>query len=251
MSIRINIAVILVWRLAILGQNPIAGLEHCDQNLIEGATVWLPATLISRQIDQQFSEEEFVECEILGTKITGVSRCNGRLVTNMDAAQGRAEIRCVLKGVIESENTGTNGPAKIDSTTSTSFTAIKIVKFDGVQLTTSPVKLEIKTSLTMTNVGTHLEGMKAVLVKRIATARLEATKEEVRGVAEELTKKRLSEKIECEFEQQLSKVNLALKVCRQSLVKIGNRELQISTRQINEETLEFGIKLVTSVQQNR
>jgi len=240
-----------VWRLAILGQNPIPGPEHCDRDLIEGATIWLPATLISRQIDQQFLEEEFVECEILGTKITGVSRCNGSLVSNMDAAQGRTEIRCVLTGVIGSENLGTNGPAKINSTTSTTFTAIKIVKFDGVQLTTLPVKLETKTSLTMTNVSTHLEGMKAVLVKRIATARVEATKEEVRSVAEELTKKRLSEKIERKFEQQLSRVNLALKICRQSLVKIGNRELQILTRHIDEATLEFGIKLVTPDQQNR
>jgi len=247
----INIVVVLVWRLTLLGQNPIAELEHRDRNLIDGSTIWLPAALVSRQIDQQVSEEEFVRCEILGTKITGVSRCNGSLVSNIDAAQGRAEIHCVLNGVIESESTGTNGPAKINSTSSTSFTAIKIVKFDGVQLTTSPVKLDTETSLRITNVDTHLEGMKGVLVKRIATARAEATKEEVRGVADELTKKRLSEKIEHEFEKQLSQVNLALKVCRHSLVRIGNRELQISTRCINKATLEFGIALVAAEQQHR
>jgi len=156
-----------------------------------------------------------------------------------------------MKGVIESENTGTNGPVKINSTTSTSFTAIKIVRFDGVQLTTSPVKLDTITSLTITKVGTHLEGMKGVLVKRVAMVRAEATKEEVRGIAEELTKKSLSEKIEREFEKQLFHVNVTLRVCRQSLVKIGNRELQITTRCIDKENLEVGIALVTSDNQHR
>ena len=136
MSTWIITVAILLLRLVGLGENALAQLEPSDPTA--GSIIWLPATLVSTQIDQNVSEQEIVQCEILGTKITGVSRCIGSLVSNIDAAQGRAEIRCVLEGVIETQSTGTNGPAKIISTSSTSFTAIKIVKFDGVQLTTSP-----------------------------------------------------------------------------------------------------------------
>ena len=89
------------------------------------------------------------------------------------------------------------------------------------------------------------------MVKRIATVRAEATREEVRVFAEELTKKHLSEKIEREFDQQLFRANLALEICRQSLAKIGNRELQISTRRIDKENIEVGIALLAADQKAR
>ena len=227
----------------ICAEDACAEMKHRDRTKIEGPALWLPATVVSTQIDQSVSDQEIVQCEILGTKISGVSRCIGSLVSSIDAAQGRAEIRCVLEGTIESANTGTNGPAKIKSKTTTSFTAVKIVQFDGFQLTASPVELGTKTTLTITDVDTHLEGTKGVLVKRIAMVRAETTKEEVRTVVEEMTKKRLSEKIELEFEKQLSRANLALKVCHHCLERIGNRELRISTRQRDKANLEVGIAL--------
>ena len=203
---------IFMWRLAGIGGNEIAELKQNDQRPIGRSTIWLPATLVSTQFDQTVSEEEFVECEILGTKISGVSRCTGSLVSIIEGAQGHTDIRCVLKGVIESENSGTNGPAKIDSTTSTSFAAIKIVRFDGLRFTTWPVELDVTTSMAITKVDTQLRGSKGVVVKRVASVRAEATKEEVRAIAEELTKRRLAEKIDREFERQLSQVNRAIKL---------------------------------------
>ncbi len=243
MSIWLTTVLVSIWRILICGDDSFAELKNRDRTTIEGAAIWLPATVVSTQIDQSVSDQETVQCEILGTKISGVSRCIGSLVSSIDATQGRAEIRCVLEGTIESANTGTNGPAKIKSKTTTSFTAVKIVQFDGFQLTTSPVELESKTTLTITDVDTHLEGTKGILVKRIAMVRAETTKEEVKTVVEEMTKRRLSEKIELEFEKQLSRANLALKVCHRCLVRIGNRELSISTHWRDEENLEVGIVL--------
>ncbi len=201
---------ILMWRLAGMGGNDIAERKQNDQSPIGISSIWLPATFVSRQFDQTVSKEEFVECEILGTKITGVSRCTGSLVSSIQGAQGHADIRCVLKGVIDSENSGTNGPAKIDSTSSSSFAAVKIVRFDGIRFTTWPVELDVTTSMAITKVDTQLRGSKGVVVKRVASVMAEATKEEARAIVEELTKKRLAEKIDREFERQLSQVNRAI-----------------------------------------
>ncbi|MDZ4849668.1 MAG: hypothetical protein SGI77_10255 [Pirellulaceae bacterium] len=241
---QITVAIFL-WRLAGTGGNEIAELRQSDENPIGGSIVWLSATFVSTLFDQPVSGVEEVECEILGTKITGLSRCTGSLVSSIEGAQANADIRCVLKGLIESENIGTNGPAKIDSTTSTSFAAIKIVRFDGVRFTTWPVELDVATSLEITNVDTHLKGIKGVVVKRIASARAEATKEEARAITEELTKKRLAEKIDCEFERQLSQVNRTINLLQASLVHTRNREIRIVTRRV-EQNLEVGIVLATT-----
>ena len=246
MSIWLIMLAITFCRFLGIAENAIADLDRTTQHANERTTIWLPATLVRSQIDQSVSEQEVVECEILGTKIVGVSRCKGTLVSNVDTGQGGAEIRCVLKGVIESENVGTNGPAKINSTTSTSFTAVKIVKFDGFQLTATPVELNVETTLAITGVETHLAGAKGVLVKRVAASRAQATKEEIRAVAEEMTKQKLGNKIDKAFEQQLSRVNLALKVCRHSLATFGNRELLILTRFSDQSNLEVGLGLMAS-----
>lgn len=245
MSIWLITVAISMWRFAVLSGGEIADLEHRDRFAFERSTIWLPAKFVSTQFDQSVSKEEIVHCEILGTKITGVSRCTGCLVSSIEGGKGSADIRCVLKGTIECDNMGRNGPANIDSTTSTSFSAIKIVRFDGIQLTTWPTELNVTTTLKITNVDTHLKGVKGIVVKRIAVDRVEATKEEVRAIAETLTKKRPAEKIDGEFERQLSHVNLAIKVCRTALAQIANREIQILTR-ISKENSEVGIALVTS-----
>ena len=234
----------LLWQLTGAGRE-IVEIERSDQGLIGRSTIWLPATFVSMQFDQAVSKVEVVECEILGTTITGVSRFKGRLVSSIEGAQGHADIRCVLKGMIESEDIGTNGPAIITSSTSSSFAAIKILRFDGVGFTTWPVELNVATRLAIKNVDTHLKGIKGVVVKRIASARAEATQEEARGIAEKLTKNRLAERIDCEFERQLSQVNQVLTLGRASLVFIGIRDIRIATRRV-EKRLEVGLVLATT-----
>lgn len=246
MSIWLIMVAITFCRFLGIAENAISDIDPRTQNANEQTTIWLPATLVKSQIDQSVSEQEVVECEIFGTKIIGVSRCKGTLVSNVEAGQGRAEIRCVLKGVIESENVGTNGPAKINSTTSTSFTAVKILKFDGLQLASTPVELNVETTLAITGVETHLAGAKGVLVKRVAASRTQATKEEVRAASEEMTKRKLGNKIDKAFEKQLSRVNLVLKVCRHALATFGNRELLILTRFSDQSNVEFGLGLMAS-----
>ncbi len=244
MSVWLITVAVLLWRLT--GMSPeIVELEQSERSSIERSTIWLPATIVSMQFDQDVSKEEVVECEILGTTISGVSRCNGILVSSIEGAQGHADIRCVLKGMIESEDIGTNGPAIITSSTSSSFVAIKTLRFDGVVFTTWPTELNVATRLEITKVDTHLKGIKGVVVKRIASARAEATQEEARGIAEKLTKNRLAERIDCEFERQLSQVNRVLTLGRASLVFIGVRDIRIATRHV-EKRLEVGLVLATT-----
>lgn len=244
LTFQMTVAVVL-WRLIGMNEAEITESQQHDENPVGGLIVWLPASLVSTLFDQPLSGDEIVECEILGTKMTGLSQCTGSLVASVEGTQSVANIRCVLKGRIESENSGTNGPAKILSTTSTSFDAMKLVRFDGIRFTSSPVELCVATSLEITNIDTNLTGIRAVVVKRIASAQADATKEEVRTIAEELTKKRLAEKIDGEFELQLSQANRAIKIVKSSLTYIGIREIRIVTRRI-AQNVEVGIVVATS-----
>ena len=237
---------ITLCRMLGTGENANSNPNLGDQRAIVDSTLWLPATFAIAHFDQNVSEQEVVECEILGTKIVGISTCEGKLVAEVDAESGCVEVRCLFQGVIESVNTGTNGPVTIESTTSTSFSAVKTLEFDGLLFTTLPVELEAKTTIKILRVDTHLTGTKGMLVKRIAANRAEASREEVRGIAEELTKKRLCEKIDKAFERQLSRMNFAMNVCRYSVVRIGSHQLRISTRCIDKSNLEVGFTLMTA-----
>jgi hypothetical protein len=238
---------IVWWRLSELGNDQIGKAERIDSIPIAGS-IWLTASFVGKQLDHRFSESEAIECEILGTKIAGKSQCTGSLVSNVEQAKQHASVRCILKGTIECDNAGKNGPAHIDSKTSTSFKAVKIVSFDGVRFNTRPVELEVETALSITKIDTRLTGIKGVLVKRLAYAKAESTKQEVKTIAEALTKKRLAERIDDEVESQLSNVNFALDVVRSSLLFTMNRELRISTRCI-ENDLEVKIVLLKPGQQ--
>lgn len=250
MTIWLFTVAVLMWRFTGAAGNDIAEPPPNNQSSITASTFWIPATFVRTKFDQPVYQEEVGECEILGTKITGDSRCSGSVVSSIEGGQRHVDVRSVVKGVIESENMGMNGPAKIDSITSTTFTATKIVRFEGMRLTTWPVEVTVETNLTITNIDTHLKGTKGVLVKRIAFVRAEDTKEEVRAIAETITKKRLAEKIDGEFDRQLTRANLLIQLCRGPIVQIGKRDIQISTRGI-ENNLEVGIVLVTAEEDYR
>lgn len=236
----------VLWRLIGIGNDLIEKAARIDSIPIAGS-MSLTASFVGKQFDHRFSESETTECEILGTKNIGKSQCEGRLISNVEQSKHHTSVRCILNGVIECDNTGKNGPAQIDSKTSTTFSAVKIVSFDGERFSTRPVELEVATALSITKVDTRLTGIKGVLVRRLAYAKAESTKQEAQAIAEALTKKRLAERIDDEFDIQLSNVNLALDVFRMSLLLTINREIRISTRCIDKD-LEVAVVLVKSNQ---
>ncbi len=234
----------LIWHLAGLGSQETAEPDQINPSAA-ASSFRVNSNFVEIQFDQRFSHKEDVKCEILGTKIVGVSQSKGSLVAKIEQADGNARVQCTLKGFIECENKGKNGPAQIDSQTSSSFTALKVVSFDGQRFTSRPTELHLETIVLITKVDTNLTGMKGVLVKRLASAQAEATKEEVRKIAKNMTKKRLVEKIDLEFESQLAHVNSALQFCRSCILSLSNRDVQISTRCIDKD-IEVAIVLTVN-----
>lgn len=230
-----------IWQLAGLGTQRTGESDQWDPHVFP-SSFRFNSNYVQIQVDQRFSHEEEINCEILGTKIIGVSQSKGRLIAKIEQVESNAHIHCTLIGLIECENKGKNGPAQIDSRTSSSFTAVKIVSFDGKRLTSRPTELDLETVVVITKVDTHLVGLKGVLVKRLASAQAEATKEEVQGIARAMTKKRLAGRIDSEFESQLAAINSALQFCRTCSLSFGNRDVQISTRCIDKD-IEVAIVL--------
>ncbi len=233
-----------IWQLAGQGTQEIGKTDQMSPSAV-ASSFRLKSDFVETQFDQRFSNDEDVKCEILGTKIVGVSQTKGSLVAKIEQADGNARVQCTLKGLIECENKGKNGPAQIDSQTTSSFTAVKVVSFDGQRFTSRPTELHLETVVLITKVDTNLTGLKGVLVRRVASVQAEATKEEVRNIAEEMTKKRLVEKIDSEFESQLAPINSALQFCRSCFLSLGNREVQISTRSIDKD-IEVAIVLTAN-----
>lgn len=242
MSIWAILLGVSVWRCA--GAGSPASIEWNREHSVNThqLIVWIPDRWIRNQFDQRVSKREKVACEILGTRITGMSQCTAQLVSMVAAGEGHAAVCCQLEGRIESKNSGVNGPAIIESTTSTSFQATKWVRFDGTQFTAGPLDLQVQLSMEITKVDTELRGIKGAIVRRVAASQAEGTREEARAIAEAKTKECLAHMMDQEFDRQITWSNSVVRLFRGLLEQLGDGEIRVVTRPKNEQ-VEVGLAM--------
>ncbi len=136
--------------------------------------------LFARDIDKRMP----VTRVILGTRARGTAHTKGRADVNTKPAKDDAAFYVRISGSTTSRTVGHNGPAIIHSHSVTTWTAQKIVRFDGGEFVTSPATITSKTNITPLGADSSLPGLRGRLVTRIATRRaieLNCTAERLSG----------------------------------------------------------------------
>jgi hypothetical protein len=142
----------------------------------------IPATWIAKSVNRDFDQLAPVHQVILGTTSNGRAHCKGIVTCIVEDNETAVSILCSVSGTVESKTRGTNGPAIIESTALTYYTATKRLVFDGKRFACNPTSLSSRTKVTITGVGSSLPRLRGRLVTRVATKRAHQSLSQVEAI---------------------------------------------------------------------
>ncbi|MCC7335691.1 MAG: hypothetical protein IT422_11370 [Pirellulaceae bacterium] len=196
------------------------------------ACLRIPASLITDEASRSFQHTAPVDRVVLGTHARGTAECQGEVRCEMGQQPSAAELVCHISGTVRSQTCGTNGPALINSTAETSYTATKRIVFDGRQLTTQPAVVNARTQIQITGIGSIAPRLRGRIVERVATRRAADSRLEAERITCRLTADELQQHIDNEFSQRIVSLNrkLAMRLAILDGFKDNEYALSISSR---------------------
>lgn len=194
------------------------------------ACLRIPAALITEVASRDFTQTSPVDRVVLGTHSRGTAICYGHVSCEMREQSHAAEIVCRITGTVDSQTCGVNGPALINSTASTSYTATKSIIFDGRQLVTQPAIVRASSRIRITGVGSSLPGIRGRIVSRVAERRAEDSLAEAEMITRDLTAAELQQQIDQEFAQRIVSINRAIEGRLPILQAFAESEYKLSIR---------------------
>ena len=174
------------------------------------ACLRIPAVLITEVASRDFTHTSPVDRVILGTHSRGTAICNGQVSCEMREQTGAAEVVCRISGTVDSTTRGTNGPALIGSTATTSYTATKSIVFNGQKLVTQPALVQASSRIRITDVDSSLPGLRGRIVRRVAERRSSQSLAQAEDITRDLTASELQQNIDHEFAQRIDSINRKL-----------------------------------------
>ncbi len=196
------------------------------------ACLRIPASMLTEEASRSFQHTSPVDRVVLGTHARGTADCRGQIRCEMGQQPNTVELVCHISGTVRSITCGTNGPAVINSTAETSYTAVKSIVFDGRQLTTQPVVVNASTRVQITGIGSSVPRIRGRIVQRVATRRAAESRLEAERVTCQLTVDELQQHIDAEFSQRIVSLNrkLAMRLTILDVFADNKYELSISSR---------------------
>lgn len=174
------------------------------------ACLRIPAILITEIASREFTHTSPVDRVLLGTHSRGTAICQGHVSCEMRQQTHAAEVVCRITGTVDSTTRGTNGPALINSTATTSYTATKRIVFDGRKLITQPALVQASSRIEITGIGSSLPGLRGRIVRRVAERRSGESLAEAEAITRDLTAAELQQHIDDEFAQRIDAINRKL-----------------------------------------
>ena len=174
------------------------------------AAVRIPATLIAREASETFFHRSPVDRVILGTHSRGTADCHGAVQCTLEEHSDGAVFVCHIRGQVDSQTCGVNGPATIASQSRTQYWATKRIVFESRQLVAQPAQVSGITVVNITGIGSTAPGIRGRLVRRIATRRADSSLPTAEAITQRLTLSELQQHIDHEFDQRLQSINAKL-----------------------------------------
>ena len=214
--------------------------EHDASEEVEVPQIELRGVMILR-VSERYLEELFardinkrtpVTRVVLGTHATGTAHTKGRADVDTKADQDNASFNVKISGSTDSRTVGRNGPAIIHSRSITTWTAKKIVRFDGEEFVTTPGTIESSTKIIPLGADSTLPGIRGRLVSRIATRRAIECNSTAERISGEHTDKQVLADVDRIVDQQIAKLNKRIEnrpLMSVILPKLNDAGVQFST----------------------
>lgn len=192
------------------------------------ACLRIPSTLITADANESFQHSSQVDHIVLGTHAKGTAVCKGEVRSELRDHANGVELVCFISGTVTSKTCGVNGPAVINSTSDSTYTAEKRILFDGRQLSTQPAIICATTRVQITGIGSTAPGLRGRVVSRVAARRAAESLPEAQAIARQLTVNELQQHIDAEFETRLASLNRKLAQRLSTLDAFSRKHYKVS-----------------------
>ncbi len=167
----------------------------------------IPAAMIVESINRDYSHTAPIDRTVLGTHSRGQAVCDGQVRCTLTEKANGLELQCWISGQVTSVTCGTNGPATIQSKSTTWYTANKPIFFDGLRFSSQPVSLNARSALAITGIGSTAPRLRGRIVRRVAASRATESQPQAEEITRLLTEQELRQKIDLEFDSRIAALN--------------------------------------------
>ncbi|MBW3599942.1 MAG: hypothetical protein KY475_22055 [Planctomycetes bacterium] len=178
-------------------------------------------TLFRRNVDRS---NPVNQC-ILGAWVTGTNRTQADVDLVIQPSESEAQIYVVLTGQSVSNTVGVSDPARIYTTTTTTFRAWKLIRFDREGFVASPAGIETDTrSVTRCIGSTARTELVDRVVRRVAADRVAEVRGYTDWLADQQARQRILESFNESVAEVLDEANLRLSVRQTLISRFGGLE---------------------------
>lgn len=207
------------------------------------ACLRIPSEFLTNEVGQAYQYSAPVDRVLLGTHSRGTAECLSTIRFELRDSDDDAPFECSIEGTISSTTRGTNGPAIIHAIATTQFTASKSVRFDGRKFVAQPAGVKTSTTIRVTGIDTHAQGLRGTIVRSVANRRAIESRAQAEAITNGWVTDELRRHIDQEFEKRLVSVNRRIETHFSLLKTLSNTDYTLAVRS-RQQCIE--ISLVTS-----
>jgi hypothetical protein len=167
----------------------------------------LPRTVIEPP-EEEIVRPGDVDMMVLGTQAKGTSMTRGTMHAALDEESREPALEVTFSGVSTSTTKGANGPAIIQSESSTKFTCRRRLAFHLDRgFVAGPTDVQAETVLRITGIDSDRPGLRGRVVRSVAQRRVEASHDEATAIVTRQTKEDIRRGFEEAFDSYLAGLN--------------------------------------------
>lgn len=144
---------------------------------------------------------------VLGTRARGTAHTRGRAEVDTKPDKDDAAFHIRITGTTTAQTVGYNGPAIIHSRSITHWVAVKTIRFDGQQFTTSPGTITTQHCIQPLGASSSLPGIRGRIVSRIAARRAVQYNHMAERITARDTRQRVLADVDRVVDGQIEKLN--------------------------------------------
>jgi len=187
--------------------------------------VRLSTDVLGSLIDKPVERRVPVDEEILETHVTGEAHVQGRPVLEASEDPVSAAFDVVLRGTVNSQTVGRNGPAVIRGRSETQFTASSRVTYlPGQGFVAAPAEVKATTRSTTDKVTSTRRGVIGRVVVRKAWEQINESRDETEAIVQERTEQRIRGEFDDLLRARLERVNRTADVALAVRALLGDRD---------------------------
>lgn len=152
---------------------------------------------LERDVNRQSQVREM----ILGTNVGGTANTSGTTTVLLHSSQDKAVVEVVLKGTVQAQTIGHNGPVQLHCSSHSPFESRKLIHLQSGGIEALPATTTATTRSTTQQIRSTLPGLRGRIAERIARGRVQ----ELRGQADAIASRNTERRLNREFDRTVEK----------------------------------------------